>query len=479
MTHEGSPSLISVDWSYPLQREELSLRRWLAGSFVFHIGLVLFALTLRFTPTIEQPLASYEVSLVSLPSLEKPVPSRSKTKRVSKKPKRAQSRPKPKEETLPPLPTKRATERLSESFAGAAQSIVVPDKLTPQPQAEAPTEFTTSKAPPVALENIKLPSSTPSLTQADRLAPGKPLKVPDNRPKQSTRTAPPPTPKPESKKPSKAKANVKETLKEIKAPPKSPSLTPVKPFAKTRDVDPSPARPDEFTQSLKNKLRSVPVPTRPQRKPQKTAPLKKEEPPTTKKRDRLADSMKEVLQSINVPKLRDVSKAPTGRREPSRAPIKQDPAPAISKKFRAEIDQQLAKLKIPEVAPIESIRTRLQVQEVQPGDSHSTPSPTTSSRNSKGQNRYLGVVQSKIDQQWVAPPVAANENNLQVVLTFRILRSGEVSNLRIDRGSGNSYYDSAAKRAVQAADPLPPFPSEIDQSYLDVRYNFTLGEPAS
>ena len=475
MTHEGSPSLISLDWSYPLQREELSLRRWLAGSFVFHIGLVLFALTLRLTPTIEQPLASYEVSLVSLPSLEKPVPSRSKAKRVSKKPKRAQSRPKPKEETLPPLPTKRAAERLSESFAGAAQSIVVPDKLTPQQQTEAPTEFTTSKTPPVALEHIKLPSRTPSLTQAERLAPGKPLEVPDKRPKRPTLTAPSPTPKPASKKPSKAKANVQETLKEIKAPPKSPSLTPVKPFAKTQEVDPSPARPDEFTQSLKNKIRSVPVPTRPQRKIRKTAPLKKEDPPTTKKRDRLADSMKEVLQSINVPKLRDVSKAPTGRRDPA----KQDPAPAISKKFRAEIDQQLAKLKIPEVAPIESIRTRLQVQEVEPGDSSSAPSPSTSSRNSKGQNRYLGVVQSKIDQQWVAPPVAADENNLQVVLKFRILRSGEVTNLKIDRGSGNSYYDSAAKRAVQAADPLPPFPSEIDQSYLDVRYNFILGEPAS
>ena len=124
MTHEGIPSLISLDLSYHLQRDDASLRRWLVSSLVFHLVVALVAINLRFSPTIEQPLSSYEVSLVSLPALEKPTPSRNKAKSVKRRPRKTQPKPRPKEKTLPPLPTKTSSERLSESFAGAAQSIV-------------------------------------------------------------------------------------------------------------------------------------------------------------------------------------------------------------------------------------------------------------------------------------------------------------------------------------------------------------------
>ena len=486
MTHEGIPSLISLDLSYYPQRDESSLRRWLVSSLVFHLVVALVAINLRFSPTIEQPLSSYEVSLVSLPALEKPTPSRSKAKSVKRRARKTQPKPRPKEKTLPPLPTKTSSERLSESFAGAAQSIVVPKTRTSQPQSKPVPEVKTSSDSSAALENIKLPSQAPSLTTAERLAPRKPVKIPKRAPKRAAKPAPSaPTRRPTPKKSSPPKMILQEALKGIKAPPKAPALTPLQPFTKASEVDPLPENPDQLSQSLKEKIQSVHVPSRPKQKVRKTNKArsqakrtKKDPPRPEKKRERLADSLKEVLESVNVPKLRDVSKTPPRRPEP----IKPDRDPPVSKKFRTEIDQQLAKLRIPDVAPIESIRTRLQLQEVKPGDSESASSPSTassSSKNSKGQNRYLGLIQAKIDQQWVAPPVAANEDNLQVVLKFRILRSGAVTNLGIDRGSGNPYYDSAAKRAVQAADPLPPFPSDITESYLDVRYNFILGDSSS
>ena len=96
MTHEGNPSLISLDLSYHLERDDASLRRWLVGSLVFHLVVALVALNLRFSPTIEQPLSSYEVSLVSLPALEKPTPSRSKAKKSKSVKRRARkTQPKP------------------------------------------------------------------------------------------------------------------------------------------------------------------------------------------------------------------------------------------------------------------------------------------------------------------------------------------------------------------------------------------------
>jgi TonB family protein len=132
----------------------------------------------------------------------------------------------------------------------------------------------------------------------------------------------------------------------------------------------------------------------------------------------------------------------------------------------SELDQRIAKLSIPDVAPVESIKQRLQLLEVQatgnPGRSASKPS--------LGKNRYLAMVEDAIDGQWIAPPLLASTP--LVIMKFRISRSGEISRIHIAESSGHAYYDSAAQRAVQAVNPLPPFPSDISESFFDVKYRF-------
>lgn len=523
MTHGGIPSLISLDPTFPSLSGDSSFRRWVVGSLVLHLVVAFLALNLRFSPTIEQPLSSFEVSLVSLPAQNAPTPSRSNTKPVTRKPKRVPSAakpkakpvpppPKPQEKALPPLTTKMAPERLSESFSGAAQSVAVPDKLAPEALPEPPVAVKTASGLPTALENVQLPSENPSLTPVQPFAPRDPVTIPDLAPKSPPKPEPVHSETPARKILPPSKVDVQETLKEIKSPPKAPTLTPVQPFTKSQELEVSSPPHDPISQSLKEKIQSVQVPTQPRKivkkpkKPTKTkmpvlppptpvipkapelakaAPQKREEPLPVKPRERLSDSLKDMLESVKVPHLRDVSK-PTPVQPPASAhrsptPIKPDRESVVSRKLRTEIDQQLAKLKVPDVASIESVRTRLEVQADTPGDSESELSGATaqSSQSSNGQNRYLAMVQTRIDQQWVAPPVKTDEKYLQVVLKFRILRSGNVMGLSIVRGSGNTYYDSAAKRAVQAADPLPPFPSDLSNAYFDVRYNFTLGEPSS
>ena len=108
-----------------------------------------------------------------------------------------------------------------------------------------------------------------------------------------------------------------------------------------------------------------------------------------------------------------------------------------SKKLRKEINQRFANLKVPEVAPIESIRQRLQIHEVKPKQTEGTTG-SSSGRNaaesSSRKSRYLALVKEKIDRRWVAPPVSVDQKNLRAVVNFRILRSGEVTNLRIEQG---------------------------------------------
>ena len=80
------------------------------------------------------------------------------------------------------------------------------------------------------------------------------------------------------------------------------------------------------------------------------------------------------------------------------------------------------------------------------------------------------MVEDAIDGQWVAPPLLASTP--LVIMKFRISRSGEISRMHIAESSGHAHYDSAAQRAVQAVNPLPPFPSDISESFFDVQYRF-------
>ncbi|MGH7256682.1 MAG: energy transducer TonB, partial [Nitrospirales bacterium] len=102
---------------------------------------------------------------------------------------------------------------------------------------------------------------------------------------------------------------------------------------------------------------------------------------------------------------------------------------------------------------------RLQVQGVAPGFSE-----------------YLARVQNEISKQWVAPAVDTEGRVLEVVIQFRLHRSGAVSGVEVERSSGNDYYDLAGKRAILASYPLPPFPPEMRNGYVDAHFSFIVGK---
>jgi TonB family protein len=95
-----------------------------------------------------------------------------------------------------------------------------------------------------------------------------------------------------------------------------------------------------------------------------------------------------------------------------------------------------------------------------------------------GLNRYLALVQSKISRQWVAPEVNLTGRSLQVVIKFRLDRSGVVSHVTVEKPSGNEYYDMAGTRAVLSANPLPPFPQDMSDTTVDAHFSFTVGDQA-
>ena len=100
------------------------------------------------------------------------------------------------------------------------------------------------------------------------------------------------------------------------------------------------------------------------------------------------------------------------------------------------------------------------------------------SGDESGLSRYLAIVQSKISEQWVAPPVDAANRSYQVVIKFRLHRPGRISDVVVERESGNGYYDDAGKRAVLSVGPLQPFPSYVTEEMLETHFSFTVGEEA-
>ncbi len=147
---------------------------------------------------------------------------------------------------------------------------------------------------------------------------------------------------------------------------------------------------------------------------------------------------------------------------------------------------QAAETKAPEKQPsLSELAKQLEdVQRPQPKTAvvskpKATPKPVTAIQApgaESGLGRYLNVVQNKISEQWVAPPVEMAGRSYQVVIKFRLHRSGRISDVEIERASGNGYYDDAGKRAVLSVGPLPPFPPYVTEEVLETHFSFTVGE---
>jgi TonB family protein len=82
---------------------------------------------------------------------------------------------------------------------------------------------------------------------------------------------------------------------------------------------------------------------------------------------------------------------------------------------------------------------------------------------------YAEQIQSLVGANWLKPEVAAGT---ACVVTFRIQRSGQVTDVRVETPSGLSFYDRAATRSVYSANPLPPLPPEFRGEELGVHIRF-------
>jgi len=241
--------------------------------------------------------------------------------------------------------------------------------------------------------------------------------------------------------------------------------------APSRVVEPPPA-PPVTKASPPLALAAKPLPSKPV---PATPPRRMELPPNAPKFGDLSPARaakvepapptlrKEIDTLLNTLKVPEVP-APT--KEPLQEIQERQPRPSVSK----EIDKELQKLQQPTVAPAAPAVAAKVPDLKKPETVIKVPGMAS------GFNQYLSRVQLKISSLWSAPPGDLTGQSLEVVIKFRLHRSGTVSGVTIERTSGNEYYDLAGKRAVLNADPLPAFPREMADAYLDAHFSFTVGE---
>jgi len=82
---------------------------------------------------------------------------------------------------------------------------------------------------------------------------------------------------------------------------------------------------------------------------------------------------------------------------------------------------------------------------------------------------YISLLKSRIEENWKFKNIIGE---LSALISFRIYRSGKITDLKIEKSSGYSPFDRSAVLAVKSTKDIPPFPEEIKQSYLDVMIEF-------
>ncbi len=84
---------------------------------------------------------------------------------------------------------------------------------------------------------------------------------------------------------------------------------------------------------------------------------------------------------------------------------------------------------------------------------------------------YLGAIERKVSDNWFSASVEHGKS-LSCTVFFRLNRSGRISGLRLQKGSGDSYFDRAALRAIKSSVPFPPLPGAFDEPALGIHFRF-------
>jgi TonB family protein len=85
---------------------------------------------------------------------------------------------------------------------------------------------------------------------------------------------------------------------------------------------------------------------------------------------------------------------------------------------------------------------------------------------------YQTIVTNILRSNWATSVADEKSINIKVIVSFYILRSGSITEVKIIEPSGIFMLDQAVLRAVMNSNPLPPLPAEFERNKLYAQYEF-------
>jgi len=82
---------------------------------------------------------------------------------------------------------------------------------------------------------------------------------------------------------------------------------------------------------------------------------------------------------------------------------------------------------------------------------------------------YLNLIYMKVYRNWL-PPVSGRE--MTATIYFKILRSGDVKDAKVEKRSGASTFDERALRTILVSAPFPELPETYTGDHLGVHFEF-------
>ena len=374
-------------------------------------------------------------------------------------------------------------ELVTDSLMGALDSVVVPKPQTPVLSQEAepipapsPAPVKQSPALEMNVQPVQAPPKPPKLVvgKSETLTPTPRAELLTKKLKQRVDTIVVPH------KPEQASSHVSPTVKsdieqkpDTPGTPVSPSITLPRrapplaavapPEASKKETPPQTARKNSTVESLTRAIESVRIPEKISKsktpKPVSAAPLIPEASPISPK----------AAEARNRPEKKIV--LPPSAPDLTKMPVEQPPAaslPAVSKTMPESdtLENQIAEIFIPEFleAPKPVSKQTESGTEAMPG-LLLAPSCSNADWEDKVQKKIYGI-HKKIYRY-------THRVESPAILVFRVERNGQVTEPSVVRSSGNEKFDLAAKRAVLAAVPLPPFPANMTKPFCRVQHTFT------
>lgn len=130
----------------------------------------------------------------------------------------------------------------------------------------------------------------------------------------------------------------------------------------------------------------------------------------------------------------------------------------------------------------ERVGRRIDLPSAQQAPKNASPSPTAGMAGATGNTRvppeylaYFRQLDEKIRSNWTVPALPAGEKeNLMVRLRIVIEQNGRVSQVQMEKSSGNSYFDDSVRRAINKASPLPVPPEQLrgGEDHYEVGFRF-------